>query len=129
MIPRNKIPNELESRIYNSIKGKKETLIANSKSFVKKEKLYGKDCNVYKYSMEFAAMFLVGLIYDEYLWGLNNEWSYYVTKYDLENKRKCLACYGVSLDYYLGKFGLIPDSNGFLSGIENMKIEQTFESN
>ncbi len=92
----------------------------------KQEDYAGKSYNQWKVMQYYSALSLVVLIYLDVQRNasLNYDWSYYNSKYDLDNKRKCLACECIDLDKILTIFGFPFTTCG--GGIECMSNEQTF---
>jgi hypothetical protein len=64
----------------------------------------------YRIQQYYLAFDLVKLIWLELSWN-SQPWSYYETKYDLDNKRRILGCLGIDLDVILNIFGISTTTN------------------
>ncbi len=95
----------------------------------KEEDLRGESLTQWSIMQYYNVLSLVILIYLDIK--KNNTiyptWSYYNTKYDLDNKKKCLACNNIDLDKILNIFDLPFTSIG--EGIGAMEIETNLEIN
>lgn len=92
----------------------------------KDEDIHGESCVQYITYQYYLAILLVTLISKEVKEGVNTDWSYYEETYDLETKRKNLACNGIDLDDILNIFDL-PINNESVEGIEGVEIEASFQ--
>lgn len=116
----------LDNKIQEFWKTFKTDIIKFTNKSWKDEDLAGKSYaqwNVAQYHYVLSLMILIyldvkknGTIY--------TTWDYYNTKYDLDTKRKCLACECIDLDKALAIFGFPFTTCG--NGIECMNIENTF---
>lgn len=89
----------------------------------KKEDISGSSKTQYKIMSYYSAMYLALLIRLEIDKGYNTDWSYYITKYNLREVRKELACCKIDLDDILACFGLPTIS--VLQGVGGMQVETT----
>lgn len=88
---------------------------------VNQESLVGYSCIMYKV-VQFHLAFLLGYTIMMDYRTTDQDWDYYEDKYDLENKRKYLACSGIKLEDLLEIFGLPPSETGCEYGIGEMTI-------
>lgn len=104
---------------------KSDILKLTTKSW-KEEDNAGSSYSQWKVMQYYNVLSLVILIYLDVQKNqtIYTDWSYYNTKYDLDAKRKCLACECIDLDKVLELFGF-PFNNG-LPEIEGFNIENTF---
>lgn len=87
------------------------------------EDLKGKTLIQYDINRYYSLLYLLVIIYKDYeRLGNQKEWSYFVDKYNLNEYKKCLACYNISLDNCLKLFNLQSTDEG----IEISLIEQSF---
>lgn len=114
----------IESYINTAFKLYKASIIKNFLAQVNDEELKGENCRQYNFSF-YLAVYLVTIVYQDVIKYPSKSWDYFVTKYDLEKYKKCLACDGIKLDDILISFTLPPVAVS--SGINNLQIEKTFE--
>lgn len=119
-----KNPTNLELYINNAFKSYKNSIVNNFLGQVKDEQLQGESCKQYNFSF-YLAIYLVTLVYQDVMKYPAKDWSYFVTKYKLNDLKKCLSCSGINLDTILKIFTL--PNVGLTSGIESTEIEETFQ--
>jgi len=118
-----KNPSNIENYINNIFKINKNSIVTNFLKQINDEQLKGESCRQYNFSF-YLALYLVILVYNDVLKYPNKTWDYFVSKYNLLEHKKCLACTGINLDTILTSFMLPPINT---SGIEGVQIEQTLE--
>lgn len=123
MLSTYKTPSAIESYINNIFKVNKNSIVSNFLKQINDEQLKGESCRQYNFSF-YLSLYLVILVYNDFLKYPNKTWSYFVSKYNLLEHKKCLACDGINLDTILASF-MLPPLN--ISGIEGMQIEQNLE--
>lgn len=93
----------------------------------KEEDNRGKTFTLWKVMQYQSLLGLLILIYIDVTKNsqIRTDWSYYNTKYNLDAKRKCLACNCIDLDKALTIFGFpFKTCEG---GIECLSVENTFK--
>jgi len=118
-----KNPSNIENYINNIFKINKNSIVTNFLKQINDEQLKGESCRQYNFSF-YLALYLVILVYNDVLKYPNKTWDYFVSKYNLLEHKKCLACTGINLETILTSFMLPPINT---SGIEGVQIEQTLE--
>lgn len=93
----------LDGRIYAFWLKFKSDILRISKSGWKEEDYKGATFCQYKVMQYYGVLYLLIAIYID-VQRTKQTWDYYVTKYDLNTKRKCLACNGIDLDKALAIF-------------------------
>lgn len=116
-------PTELNTYLYNYWQLYNDDINTLNARWWKDEDIWGSSCRMYKVYQYYFAFYYVELIYIEYNRGFNTEYSYYETKYNIEETRKKLGCNGINLSRIFEIFGLFLSEN---DGIEGMGIEQSF---
>lgn len=76
--------------------------------------------NINRYNSLLYLLTIVRLDFDRL--GNYKDWSFFVDKYKLNNYKKCLACYDISLDNCLELFNLPV----LTEGIETAIVEESF---
>lgn len=104
---------------------KKDMLKLTTQSWAEEDRR-GKTYTHWKVMQYQSVLSLLTLIYIDVTKNgtIHTDWSYYNTKYNIDNLRKCLACNCIDLDKALAIFGFPFQTCG--SGIECMNIENTF---
>lgn len=112
---------DLQAKLNSFFVKYKETIFALHTKEFKEESIYDKSCLQFKVLDYYSAFYLVSFIYQDILENPVKEWSYYVTKYELEKLSKCYACKGIKLQEVFKLFGypFIPCDGG----IECIDIE------
>lgn len=123
ILPNNKHTSYLENAINNSLLLYREDIIALFKKSWKEEDLNEVSDSQFHAGQLNLAIQLVTLVYLDVIRGVNTDWDYYVSKYNLETYKKCLSCDKINLDKILEKFGL---PNVGEKGINFQQIETTF---
>lgn len=101
----------------------KKDILANFYKQVNDEELKGESCRQYNFHF-YLGLYLVILVYKEFLKYPLKDWSYFETKYNLKVLKDCLLCHNVDLNTILTSFQL-PIITG--DGINFREIEQTLE--
>lgn len=123
ILPNNNNTSYLENAINNSFLYYKKEIIALFTKSWKEEDLNETSENQFKGSQFILAIQLIVLVYQDIIRGVQTDWDYFVSKYELEKYSKCLKCDGINLDKILEIFGL---PNIGEKGINFQQIENTF---
>ena len=113
----------LEQKIQEFWSLYKTDLLKLSRDSWKQEDLRGQSYTQWKIMQYYNILSLVILLYFDVLKNgtVYTTWSYYNTKYNLDEVRKCAACNCIDLDKILAIFGF--PFNDCIGGIECMRIE------
>jgi hypothetical protein len=124
MLPRLHNPNIWDNYFKSFMDYYRSILMTLYRKNWKREDYYELSYYQYVISQYWYALYLVVLIKYEVLEGINTEWSYYIDKYELEDKRKKLACNSISLKKILEIFELPTLTTSSTEGtFDNVGIE------
>lgn len=115
--------NNIQSYINQSFLKYKNDLINNFLNQVKDEELKGESCKQYNFHF-YLALYLVTLVYQDFIKNSENNWEFYIKKYNLYKLRDCLLCNNINLNDVLNAFEL-PILTG--NGINFLEVEETLE--
>lgn len=123
MLPNNNHVSNIENYINQSFLLYKKDILSLYKGSWAEEDLNETSEKQFKGFQYFLAIQLTILVYLDVIRGVNTDWNYFVTKYNLEKYSKCLKCNDINLDKIFEKFNL--PKIGEL-GIDFQEIESTF---
>ena len=125
MLHSNATISSLHSLVDTYFQNYKSTLTSLSSKGWNEEDLKGKTYQHWKVMQYYNLLYLLCIIRLEYdkLKGKKN-WSYFVSKYKLNDIKDCLACEGIKLDTALELFGFPTSDSG---GVSYDEIETTLQ--
>ena len=120
------ISTDIDSKLTAAFNLYKDDIIALHEKQWKQEDVSGASTVQYKIAQYYYAVLLAILIYTEYQDGIETDWDYYKTKYDIAENTKKFACNRIDFDAILAIFNLPPDSDTTLcgGGIGSEDVEQ-----
>jgi hypothetical protein len=125
MLHSKKLISTLDKAVDDFFTAYKPQLLLLSQAQWKSEDYRGKSYQQWTAMQYYNFLYLLSLMYREIdrTKNFNRDWTYYVSKYNLNEVQKCLGCYGIDWTKGLEAFGF---NDLFPGGIENMDIESTF---
>jgi hypothetical protein len=117
----------IEDFINTSFSIYKKDILINFYKQIKDEELKGESCRQYNFSF-YLALYLITLVYKEFLKYPLKDWSYFEDKYNLKKLKECLLCNNIDLNKILKSFQLpivTGDGINFMEVEENLEVEPT----